>query len=47
MKLSKLSLPDIKDKSKKANSNHHNLLSAGSSNHSREASFEMGNCVRF
>jgi hypothetical protein len=47
MKLSKLSLPDIKDKSKKANSNYHNLPSAGSSNRSSEASFEIGNCCGF
>jgi hypothetical protein len=47
MKLFKLSLPDIKNKSKKVNSNHHDLPSAGSSNHSREASFEIANCGGF
>jgi hypothetical protein len=47
MKLPKLSLPDIKNKSKKAKSNFHDLPSAGSSNRSSEVSFDIADCVGF
>ncbi|MBD2741337.1 hypothetical protein H6H02_06970 [Coleofasciculus sp. FACHB-1120] len=47
MKFPKLSLPDIKNKSKKAKSNPHDMLSTGSSNRSSKVSFDIADCGGF